>query len=509
MPRGVAGRAHGSDLKKDGPMSTHTDAYPRGVDQHARSGRAVVIGGSIAGLLAARILADHFVEVLLIERDRFPYGPVPRKGVPQARHLHQVLIRGKLILEQLFPGLDAELLLHGALELDFVADTQWFNPLFGRGPHFDSGLLVTACSRDLLEWVIRGRVANYPAVSCMEAQEVVGLVASEDRTRVIGVRTRARGAAAAEQVQMADLVVDTSGRDSRAPEWLQELGYPAPQETVVNSFLGYASRYYERPSDLQTDWKLLWILPMPPTIPRAAVVFPTERGRWLVTLVGAARDYPPTDAAGFRAFARSLADPTVYNVISAATPLSPIYAYRRTESRLRHYERLATRPEGFVALGDAVCGFNPFYGQGMTAAANAALILDRCLREQRRRDSTGDLSGFAQRFHRQLARANTLLWLMATGADSLYPTTEGGHRTTLIRLMHWYLNQVLVVSSRNPTVYLRFLKVMHLRASPATLMHPGVVAAVVRNALQPALAALPAQESVIDAAEQEREVGGS
>ncbi|MFL5805205.1 MAG: NAD(P)/FAD-dependent oxidoreductase [Roseiflexaceae bacterium] len=468
-----------------------------------------MIGGSIAGLLAARILADHFAEVLVIERDRFPDDPVSRKGVPQARHLHQVLMRGKLILEQLFPGLDAELLLHGALGLDFVADTMWFNPIFGRGPCFDSGLRVTTCSRDLLEWLIRRRVASYSAVTFMEAHEVIGLIASEDRTRVIGVRTRARGGAAVEQAQAADLVVDASGRDSPAPDWLQELGYPAPQETVVNSFLGYASRYYERPRDLQTDWELLWVLNDPPATTRIGAVFPVEGNRWVVTLFGAAHDYPPHDEAGFLAFARSLADPTIYQVISAATPVSPIYAYRRTESRLRHYERLATRPEEFVALGDAVCGFNPIYGQGMTAAASAALVLDRCLRQQRRRRATGDLSGFARRFSRRLAQANSILWLMATGADSFYPTTEGGRRTPLIRLMHWYLNQVLVISSYNPDVYLRFLKVMHLLVSPATLLHPGVVAAVVGNALHPtpAPSAAPTQEPMIDAVEQEREYG--
>jgi flavin-dependent dehydrogenase len=479
------------------------------VGQQTQARRAIVIGGSIAGLLAARVLADHFAEVLLIERDRFPGDPASRKGVPQARHLHQVLIRGKLILEQLFPGLDAELLLHGAQAADFVADTKWFNPIFGRGPCFDSELRVTTCSRDLLEWLVRRRVANYAAVTFLEAHDVVGLLASEDQARVIGVRTRARADAAVEQVQVADLVVDASGRDSRAPEWLNELGYPAPQETIVNSFLGYASRYYERPRDLQTDWKLLWVLNDPPATTRIGAVFPIEGARWVVTLFGAAHDYPPNDEAGFLAFARSLADPTIYQVISAATPASPIYAYRRTESCLRHYERLPTRPEGFVALGDAVCGFNPFYGQGMTTAANAALVLDRCLRRQRRRGGTVDLSGFAWRFSRRLAQANAIPWLMATSADSLYPTTEGGRRTAVLRLMHWYLNRMLVISSHNPAVYLRFLKVMHMLVSPATLLHPRIVMAVVGNALRPAPmpSAAPTQEVIIEAAERAREVG--
>jgi 2-polyprenyl-6-methoxyphenol hydroxylase-like FAD-dependent oxidoreductase len=443
--------------------------------------RAIVIGGSIAGLVAARVLADHVDQVVLIERDRYPDTPIGRKGAPQARHVHQVLLQGKKILEQLFPGLNAELLSHGALEADFVAETTWFNPVFGRGPRFDSGLLVTMCSRDLLEWVIHRRVAAHPKISIIDHHDVVGLCLTADQQRVNGVQIRSRGEDATLSSQSADLVVDASGRDTHASEWLQAHGYPAPPVTVANAFVGYSSRYYERTDDPQRDWKLLWILTMPPTIPRAAIVLPIEGDRWLVTLVGAARDYPPNDEEGFVAFAKSLADPSVYQLVSNARPLSPISSYRRTEGRLRHYEQLERRPEGFVALGDAVCGFNPFYGQGITMAAASAVLLGECL-GQHRSNGAGPYDGFAKKFQKRLAKLNRLPWLLATGIDSLYPTTEGIQRGLLTRLLHWYMNPMLVISSYNPAVYTRFLKVMHLLESPLTLLHPQVISAVIRHA---------------------------
>jgi len=172
------------------------------------------------------------------------------------------------------------------------------------------------------------------------------------------------------------------------------------------------------------------------------VIFPLEQGRWIVTLTGAARDYPPTDDAGFLAFARSLRSPLLYEAIVAARPLTPVSGYRRTENRLRHYERLRRWPRGFVALGDAVCAFNPVYGQGLTAAALAAAVLDRALRDDNghREMTVGVAAGAhdhtARRFQRALARANAAPWLMATGEDFRWPATEGRRRTVATRLAH-------------------------------------------------------------------------
>ncbi len=451
------------------------------VGQPGQGSHALVIGSSLAGLLAGRVLAEHFDRVTIVERDRLPDGPEPRKGVPQARHAHQMLVRGRQILEQLFPGLEAELIAAGAMAANWPTDMMWLGRA-GWGARFQSDLATYACSRDLLECNVRRRVAANQRVRFLEGCDVVELLADQQRAVVTGARIRQRERPDEAAVELrADLVVDTSGRTSRAPEWLTALGYQPPQETTINAFLGYSTRYYTRPKGLETDWKFLIIQSRPPDSSRAGLLFPLEGGRWLAGVVGAAHDYPPTDEAGFLDFARSLPSPLIYDLIKDAEPLSPVYGYRRTENRLRHYERLARWPEQFVVLGDAACCFNPVYGQGMTVAAQGALVLDQSLRQGRAGRSEALPAGMARRFQRRLAKNNAIPWMMATGEDFRYPTTEGGRRGPLMRLMHNYIDRVMLVASWNPDVYLAFLEVMNLLKPPTSLFRPAILAQVLRQ----------------------------
>jgi 2-polyprenyl-6-methoxyphenol hydroxylase-like FAD-dependent oxidoreductase len=455
---------------------------------------AIVIGGSMAGLLAARVLTEHFDRVTIIERDRLPIAPEFRSGVPQARHAHLLLVRGRMILEQFFPTLTADLLAAGVPVLDTTADLQFLNPV-GWLPRFRSDLSIFSCSRVLLEWTVRQQLARYAGVRFAERCDVIELLPDAHNSGVAGVRVRSRDQANAEQSGTqelhADLVVDASGRSSHTPDWLQALGYPRAQETVINAFLGYASRVYARPSGVSHDWQALWIATRPPALLRGGVIFPMEQDRWMVTLVGAARDYPPTDEAGFLAFARSLASPLLYEAITAAEPLSPIYGYQRTENCLHHYERLGSWPENFVVLGDAVCAFNPVYGQGMTVAAVSALTLDQALRAQRR-GAQGDGRGLARQVQRQLAKQNAVPWLMATGEDFRYPATEGGHPDRLTRLTHWYMDRVLLLCAERADVYRTFASVLHMLNPPGVLFRPRILLKVLayraqeRRALSPA-----------------------
>src|SRR5262249_24090681 len=135
----------------------------------------------------------------------------------------------------------------------------------------------------------------------------------------------------------ADLVVDASGRSSHAPEWLTACGYEAPRQTVVNAFLGYSSRIYKKLSK-PVAWKLLGMNPKPPDHPEGGSITLQEDGKWIVTLAGFARHHPPTDDAGFLAFARELPLPHLYDAIKDAEPLSDIYGYQNTQNCLNHYE---------------------------------------------------------------------------------------------------------------------------------------------------------------------------
>ena len=433
-------------------------------------------------MLAARVLSDHFDQVTLIDRDHFPAGPEVRKGVPQANHLHVLLVKGRQLLDQLFPGLDADLLAGGVMPLEWGHDSISLTTA-GWTARFHSGLVSYAVGRPYLDWVVRRRVAALPNVRLVEGSDVTGLIASADVTRITGVRVRARRGADSESVMDADLVVDASGRSSRTPEWLKALGYEAPQETVINSFVGYASRMFEPPEHFVGDWNMMFIFPIPPVLPRGGSITQLENGQWIVTIAGAARDYPPTDEDGFMAFARSLATPLLYETIKDAKPSSPIHGYRQMANQWRHLERLVRWPDSLVVIGDAACAFNPIYGQGMTVAALEVLLLDACLREQRQRHGD-DLAGMAQPFQRQLARSNATPWLLATSEDMRYPTTVGSQPGLMTRLMHRYMDRVIEILPEHIEAQRTFLKVLHLIEPPGALFRPHVLGPVVRNAFR-------------------------
>jgi len=433
--------------------------------------RAVVVGGGMAGLLAAHALAAHVDAVTLVERDRLPDGPVIRPGVPQAHHVHVLLTLGRVLLEERFPGFGDELAAAGAMRVEWPADLLWLSPV-GWAARPRVGIWTYACSRELLEWLVRRRVLASGKVQVLAGYDAVGLTATADGRAVTGVRLRARDGGRPTELR-AGLVVDASGRGSRAPEWLQALGYAPPAETTVDSFLGYASRVYAAPDD-DLGWKVLIVQSRPPDLPRTGIISPVEGGRWMVTLSGAARDYPPIDEAGFLAFARQMAGPVLHEAIENVRPLSPIHGYRGTQNRIRHYERLAALPERFLVLGDAACAFNPIYGQGMTVGLQAAAVLDRCLAVQ----GLAHPAGLAKRFQHELATANSAAWLMATGADYQYPTTVGGRRSPVVRMAHRYLDRMLRVGTRDAVVMRRFLEAAHLLCPPARLFAPTIAARV-------------------------------
>lgn len=444
--------------------------------------RAIVIGGSMAGLLAGRVLSDHFDRVAILERDRYPNVPQARSGVPQAQHVHILLIRGKQILERLFPGLSAELVDNGAHTVNIGDELAVLN-YHGWRVRYHGGLTLLTFTRPLLDWCIRKRLTDRAELHIADECRVTGLVADTDKRCVTGVRCQCSGDTDGERVLHADLVVDAGGRFSRTPEWLAELGYDRPEETVVDPHLGYASRLYEPPPAFRPDWKALLLLGKPPDKTRAGVLLPVEGDRWLVTLAGIGKDYPPTDEAGYLAFARTLRSSVLYDAIKAARPLSPVVGYRATENRLRHYESLARWPGRFIVLGDAVCAFNPIYGQGMTVAALDAVTLDRCLREQ---DANGEYSSpFARRFQQALAGVNATPWLMTTNEDFRWPSTDGERPGISTRVVHRYLDAVIALATESAAIDRTFARVAHLLEPPRALFRPRVAIRVLARALTP------------------------
>ncbi|NQE38600.1 putative epoxidase LasC [Microcoleus sp. IPMA8] len=321
------------------------------------------------------------------------------------------------------------------------------------------------------------RISVMLPVHFLQGGTVTGLLTNASRAEVTGVSVRFRdrhnpGNIHAENLY-ADLVVDAGGKVSKTPKWLKSLGYEPPQETVINAFVGYATRIYKCSGKL-SDTAPVFVSTAPPFRTRGGGIFPIEGNRWLVTLGGGDRDYPPADEAGFIEFARTLPTRTIYDAIKDAEAITPIYSYRGTENRLRHYDLLPRYPENLIIIGHAVCAFNPVYGQGMTVAALDAQMLDGCLQKQRERYPEGDLTGFARQFQQKLAKLHTIPWTFAISQDSRYRGSTGAKLNLATRLTIDYMDLVLKVLVGDPKVCQAFLEVLHMIESPAVLFSPSI-----------------------------------
>lgn len=426
--------------------------------------RAVVVGGSMAGLLAARALSETY-DVEVIERDALLDGPEPRKGVPQARHAHALLRRGATLLDGFFPGFRDELRAHGAIDAE-VGQTYGFLGPFGWAIPFAPTLAVGCCSRDLVESRVRARVKALANVRIADGRNVQRLLAQDGR--VVGVELD-DGAK-----RTADLVVDASGRGSQAPKWLTEIGFGAPRETLVDGGVGYASRIYEGALALPNGWRALTVTWAPPQHKRGGFLVPLEGGRFILTLCGGGRDYPPSDEAAFEQFARSIRTPLLHEALRAGRPLGAIHVNRSTANRLRHYEALPRLPAGFLVIGDAVVAFNPTYGQGMSVAAIEADTL---------RSAVAGGAVEPRAFQRALVKAVKDVWLSATGEDFRFDETSGVPPPGA-RWIHRYMDGIFRLTVTDPAVARALASVYLLERPIADLMRPGIALRAIPRAFK-------------------------
>jgi 2-polyprenyl-6-methoxyphenol hydroxylase-like FAD-dependent oxidoreductase len=441
---------------------------------------AVVIGGSIAGLVSAAVLSRHFERVTILERDRLPENIELRKGVPQGTQPHILLKGGQMILEQLFPGFTAELEAAGAVSVNMGGDLRWFAMGTWR-PRFESSVEILGASRPLIEATVRRHLAQNPKITFIQEASVKGLATDADNTQVIGVDIDHRFMG--ELTVAADLVVDASGRGTHAPEWFEALGFEPPAITAVNAFAGYSARYYEVTPGM--NFKGMYVQPSPLTGPRGAVLLPNEGNRWHVALIGIAGDYPPNGDEQFLEFARSLPTPEIYNILKDAKPLGhAAVGFRKSENRMYHYEQLPRYLENFVAIGDAVFAFNPVYGQGMSVAAVSALDLDKALNEQC--DLSDNLIGLAERFQKALGETLAMPWQLATGEDLRWQATEieGYYPPPDAQAIEMgaYMGKVFAAANRSTEVLETFIRVQNMIESPAAFFSPDMMTLVMEEA---------------------------
>ncbi|MBO4161013.1 FAD-dependent oxidoreductase [Micromonospora antibiotica] len=432
---------------------------------------AVVVGASIGGLLAARVLSETHGRVTLVDRDPLPEQAASRRGVPQGRQLHVLLDRGRQVLEELLPGVTDELVALGAPLIDLHGDVRWYNDGYLMQPAA-SGLRAIGVGRPLLEQVIRNRVAALPGVTILPGHEVTALTTTPDRRRVTGVRVhrRADGPSTTRELS-AELVVDAGGRGTRSPVWLAELGYrPAPEEQVPVG-LTYVTRLYHRQPQ-QLDGLLGVLTNAVPGRTRGGIVAVQEQDRFAVALSGMFGEEPPLDDAGLLAYADSLPAPEIGALLRHARPLGAPARMRFPASVRRRYERLRRFPAGYLVFGDALCSFNPIYGQGITAAALQAVELARLL--------PAGPHGLARRFFRRAARVIDMPWSIAVGTDLRFPEVPGP-RSARVRLTNAYVHRLHAAATANPTLGAAFLRVLNLVDPPRRLLAPTVAARVLRG----------------------------
>jgi len=424
---------------------------------------AVVIGGSIAGLLAASAVADYYERVTIIERDRLPTGSEQRKAVPQGRHIHGLLARGLREMEELLPGIGDEMIDDGAPTFSLIADTHMASygheiarVALGHGS-------VTA-SRPFFEGHVRRRVLALENVALREHCEARELVAGPGNRRIAGVVVTSKGEGGAEGALGADLVIAASGRSARVPAWLESLGYDRPPEAKLDVDLAYASRAYRLRPGALTDKMVL--VGARPGRPCGMGMLAQEGGRWLVTLAGYGEHKPPTEPGAFDRFLASVTPELALAALQEGEADGEIVSYGFPGHLRRHYERMRRFPAGLLVIGDAICSFNPLYGQGMSVAAVEAVVLRDCLERGERR--------LRRRYFRVAAKIVDQAWELATGADLGLPEVVGSQPRS-VRLATAYAEKVREASGEDAEVAAALSRVVGLLKPPSHLMRPRIV----------------------------------
>jgi len=451
----------------------------RAMTMPERGETAVVLGASVGGLLAARVLADFYTDVTVVERDALPDAPAARRGVPQGALPHLPTARGARILDELFPGFLDELVAGGARvwndgDLSRLSIAFGGHRLLAAGTIPDPQSIATYyVSRPFLECSVRRRVHAMSNVQILDGHDAVRLTATRDRDRVTGVVV-ARRASGAETTMAADLVVDATGRGSRAPVFLDELGYRRPREEQLMVHITYAGLPVRLPAGALRE-NIAFTGPEP-NRPMAFAMFAGEKDTYRLAVQTVAGRPAPADHASLLACLTDLAPPHVVAAARRAEPLADITRYRFPSNRWRRYDTLARTPDRLIVIGDALCSFNPLYGQGMSVAAIEALVLRDCLAQ-------GD-SDLPRRFFRASAKDIRVAWQAAVNSDLALPQIKG-HRPASVRAGNAYLDRVLCAAETDPAVVQQFLRLINLLDPPSQLMHPSTMLRVIKQARKP------------------------
>jgi 2-polyprenyl-6-methoxyphenol hydroxylase-like FAD-dependent oxidoreductase len=429
--------------------------------------RAIVVGAGLGGLSAAGVLSDYFDEVMILDRDELPDNAIPRPGVPQGKHPHGLLAGGLKALENLFPGFGNELMRAGAEPINPGFDVLSEVPGQDVCPKIKFGWSTYSMSRPLIERTLRRQVERRANVKVQGGCRVLNIVSESNIQAATGIQCQMVDGS--RETLKSDLIVDASGNGSLTVEFLKSTSRRPPEETSIGVSIRYASAVFER-SHIQNDYKVVMTFPNAPEQVRAGLILPAENNINQVILAGKDKDFPPIDGNEFLSYARQLPTLTVYNAIKNAKRLTDITPFSFPESRWRHFAQIPDFPRGLLPTGDAICRFNPIYGQGMTVAVQEAKMLSDVLQTW-----GGDpLARLAPTF---LTEAETLIahpWAMSAIPDFIYPDTIGECPPDLEDRLNFQraLGRLAV---RDVEIYELLLQIRHVLKPLALLDDPSIV----------------------------------
>ncbi len=425
--------------------------------------RAIVIGGSIAGLMSAKLLSNRYKSVVVIDKDTLDVFPENRKMVPQSHHVHIVLKAGEEGLNQIFPGFSEDMLALGSVRIDMSQEMVSCSAL-GVAPKWKSDISLLSQSRPLLEHALYRRVRKEcPNVEFRNSTSVSGLSYDSGLNRVTGVNLKNRDSKD-DQIS-SDIIVDASGRGALALRWFKDFGLPAPELDEVKVLVGYASCRVRLCEDNTRKWKGVECGGPAPDHHIAGMLMPIENGLHICSVTSRFSDFPPTSENDFVEYLTRFPHPFFSKALEGAEIVSPIQKMRYESSKRRRYEALENLPKGYMPIGDALCSVNPCYGQGMSSAVLQAKVLGSVLAAINSNEALDEIPG---RFLNQAEPVCNQIWRNACLKDFRYPKTAGSRAFISEKEIE---EQVLLerASILNPKLRLQLMRLSHLLDDPSLL----------------------------------------
>jgi len=432
--------------------------------------KAVIIGGGISGKLAARVLSESFKEVIILERDQEPSGPIPRKGAPQGQHLHALLLAGQHGLEELFPGITDKFHSSGAVKINSTNDLAWFHHGVWK-LRYEGGYSTTLQTRPHLEWHIEQAVKKIPNVSIQYHQAVKTFLYKNKENRIAGVQL-ADGTSIT-----ADLIIDASGVSGFSSRWLQNQSMEIPEEKIKIG-LSYVTKMFQLPKDHKRDWQIKIVYPNPPQEKFGGTISRVEGNRYIVTINGYHSVINEQEVihkeTGFLELAQKLSKQDIYEELKNAVPLSQPSIFQVPQIIWRKFHQVINLPKGLLLIGDTLCRIDPVFGQGMSIAILEALALRKVLQNQ------NNSLRIPHAFHKRAAKIISPIWSMVITEDFRYKETIG-KKPIMLPIMQWYARNVFLLSEKNQYIFNSFVKVMNLIQPSTILMNPKILIKVIKQ----------------------------